>query len=357
MHLKKSDRETIKKIKLLNQITPRKEWKDSFRALLISEIKKDACRKEKISLIQYTGIFIESFRLKLFQPAVSILLVMVLFLSSSFIVNAAFYSMPGDNLYDLKIALEKAQITITFDEGKKAELRMDFASNRIKEFEKIADLSTPLEQQQAVAVVTKKFKEDVRSINEHIFDLDQKKMPVFSLAKKVDAKAAEMAKNLTANRTKLSPTIIDQVEKAIDEAVLSAEDASDSAFKIAINSYDEEENISDDEVSLMIQTRIEKIEEEIKDIKDERADAVKERIENAKARLSENNLRGAADDLDLAQEIIDSMAEDETTENQEQDQVSLITPTTTINIGQVLGEATSTVENAVETTQILIEIK
>ena len=62
---------------------------------------------------------------------------LVLALTSGLTVNAAFYSLPGEPLYRLKIVFERTQLAMVGDSARKVELKVEFARNRVKELEKL----------------------------------------------------------------------------------------------------------------------------------------------------------------------------------------------------------------------------
>jgi len=198
MSLKVENQKIANKIKLLAQVKPRKEWKDSFRDILMSETKQaQHVFASKATFFGYFSAVTQSAKFHVFQPAVAILLVIGVFVGSSLVVNAAFYSLPGDKLYDLKIAMEKTQVSIIIDNEKKAELRIEFVKNRVEEFEKMAVLRPEDLQKDTIAQITQRFKSDVEFLNAHMNELDQQQKSVFTLAKAIDLQTTELAKALS----------------------------------------------------------------------------------------------------------------------------------------------------------------
>lgn len=368
MNQKKENQKLIKKINLLAQIKPREEWKSSFRDILLSEIKaeKGLLIRSRLGVADYLSIFSQSLKFKIFQPAVAILVVLSVFLGSSLLVNAAFYSLPGDNLYGLKIALEKTQIALILDSEKKTELRMEFANNRVEEFERITNLRPESLQEETIAEITERFKSDVLSINEHINQLNQQQKPVFSLAKAVDSKTAELAKTLAANKEKLPALVKKQVEDVVNEAVTMAEDTSNSAFRIALNSYKEGSEGAEEEVIDLVKNKIENLEQKLSEIED--GDALLEAqrlIEIARELLEKGDFDQAVDKISQVQELVNqiqqSQIDQKSEENTSVEEMDAQTQTEELDneIGQVLGQATSTEsqdsETILETTEGIIE--
>ena len=122
----------IRKIQELKKIKPRSEWLALNRDILLSQINP---QRELTTLPlnwrDYSRVFVSLFQQRLLEPAVVMLFVLVFSISSSLVVNASFYSLPGDSLYPVKLALENAQVAITPDEERQVELKIEFAQKRV----------------------------------------------------------------------------------------------------------------------------------------------------------------------------------------------------------------------------------
>ena len=105
------DKILLQQLRQLNQVKPRDEWKNSFRDILLSKIHNDVVDSQSFKqtkmeqALTYVTILIHSFSKNAMQPAVVLVAMFVLVLGTSFTVNAAFYSLPGQKLYNLKIGL------------------------------------------------------------------------------------------------------------------------------------------------------------------------------------------------------------------------------------------------------------
>lgn len=237
-----TNQELIKKIKGLKAIKPRVEFKEFSRGILLAQIRGLA----EVSAVEPTLIlakefswgfyfrtWAEVFSQKVMQPAVALLLMLGLVLGSSLTVNAAFYSLPGDALYPIKISLERTQLALVQDEVSKTELKMEFAKKRVEELDKI--VARPGESAQKtknISLVVNKFKKEVAAVQDHIQHLDQEKKPVFRIALTVDSAATELAQALTENADKLS----NEAKTAVQAAADSAEATGISALTTMINS-------------------------------------------------------------------------------------------------------------------------
>lgn len=162
--------------KLKKDISPRPEWVSLSRDILLQQINpRKQYQAAEVGLAGYAQLFSQVFRQHIVEPAVIMLLVLGVFLGSSFTINAAFYSLPGDNLYPIKIALEKTHVALVSDQAKKIELKIEFAQKRVAEFDKIVsqvNVSPEQKKKQIVAVV-KEFKNNVVAVNDQLNKINQ----------------------------------------------------------------------------------------------------------------------------------------------------------------------------------------
>jgi len=123
------------------EIVPRPEWKDSNRDILISQIYGTEASTIKIdindvnaSILKYLPLYVVR---SVLHPTMAVIFVFVMVAIGGFTgTRAAKNTKPGDSLYIAKIVSEKTQLALTFDEKKKAKLRIGFAGERAGELEK-----------------------------------------------------------------------------------------------------------------------------------------------------------------------------------------------------------------------------
>lgn len=268
--MRMENKEIIKKIQELKKIKPSSEWLTLNRDFLLRECKASLgdVPMEKISWQDYGQYFVRLFSQRMFEPAIVILLLLGVFLSSSLIVNAAFYSLPGDYLYQVKIALERTQVAITPDEGKKVELKMEFAKKRVEELDKIVaqpDI-TPEAKKEKINVAVNEFKKNVVAVKEHI---DKVSKPVpnpvaadqeqnLRMAIAVSSKTNELVKALDEQTNSLSEEEKVGVGEIVADAIFSAQQTNQSAEDLikeeAINSERENNEESSQEENIEIAT-------------------------------------------------------------------------------------------------------
>lgn len=220
-------------LRRLQAITPRPEWKAAARQQLLMHVR---ATQEPVAAGARLRVhlFWHGVRRTVLQPA-SLLLVMLGFtLSSSLLVNAAYYSLPGDRLYGLKIGLESTQLAFARGNAKQAELQITFAKHRLNELAAIvARPSTSPEVKQAqVAETVLRLKDQVTSAQQQVRSLPEQGNSAFSLALAVDSDASELAASLNRRAKTMPPDF----RAGIQEAVDSMESTSLSALATAISS-------------------------------------------------------------------------------------------------------------------------
>lgn len=121
-----TDRDLIKKLQILKDIKPRKDWVVLTKTQILGE------QREQFSLIESLGLF---FQFKLAKPAfASLIAVFILFGLFSFAQN----SLPGDFLYSIKKIAERGQ-AVFVSEIDKPQASLELANKRLEELTKIAE--------------------------------------------------------------------------------------------------------------------------------------------------------------------------------------------------------------------------
>ena len=244
--------EELKKLK--KDINPRPEWIALRRDILLQQINpQKEYELAAVGLGGYVQLFTQVFRQRLLEPAVIILLVLGIFSASSLAINAAFYSLPGEPLYRVKIALEKTHVALTPDRGKKVELKVEFAQKRVAEFDKIVAQTniSPEAKKERIKEVVKEFKSNVTAVNDGLNKINQSiresnietadKEQTVRMAIAVGSKAEELAKSFDGNIDNLSEVEKQEVKEIIDQAVQSAQELAAGAAQMTEEANEVEE--------------------------------------------------------------------------------------------------------------------
>ncbi len=171
--------ELAKKIKLLVEIKPDDDWKQSNLEILASQISFVSgstieARKEKLEIrpFEYYAAFISNAFGRIFiRPALSVAVVTAAFLVLAAVsLKASTETVPGDSLYIAKKVSEKTQLALTFSEKEKAKLEISFAGNRTKEIVKIMEQAENQDgvKQDQVEMLTQEFRKEINSSRERL---------------------------------------------------------------------------------------------------------------------------------------------------------------------------------------------
>lgn len=145
---------------------------------------------------------------------------------SSLTINAAFYSLPGDNLYRVKLALEKTHAAFVTGDEQKLELKIEYAAKRVAEIDKLVaqtNVDSATKKRNIEAAVNE-FKNNVTDVNSHLARLNQS-------IKQSDS----VEKNHTVKMALLASTKTEELVKTIDEKVnqLTVDEQQDVSSVIA----------------------------------------------------------------------------------------------------------------------------
>lgn len=216
----------------LRAVSARPEWKAATRAQLLTHVRATQ-EPTAVALPWRLRLVWHEVRRVALQPAALLLLLLGLTTSSSLLVNAAYYSVPGDRLYRIKISLESAQLALARDRTQAAELQIAFAQNRLNELTAlVARPSEPAVQQARMAQTVRRLKGAVAGVQQQARTIPPDGAAAFSLALAMDSDASELAANLSRRAKTLPPDVRIGVQEVVD----SAESASLSALATAISS-------------------------------------------------------------------------------------------------------------------------
>ena len=229
---------------LKNDIVPRSEWMTLNRDLLLHQIKTNQAPVNGIGFFEYLSLTFSLARQQFLQPAVVMLTIFATFVGSSLTINAAFYSLPGETLYSMKLALEKTHVALTPGDNKKVELRIEFAQKRVAEFDKIvAGQSSPEEKKRNIETVVKELTSNVSSVNNHLKKSTNSSISENSdkvrMAVAVSHQAEELNKTLDKTLDALSDGEKEQVQALVAPAVAAVQETEQAAQQIVADAKEE----------------------------------------------------------------------------------------------------------------------
>lgn len=151
-------------------------------------------------------------------------------------VSASLNSLPGDNLYPVKLAAEHAQVAVVEAFGGRAagaEARLVLVSRRAEEITKTAEVTSGdlTTKQQRVQVAVNNLKNEVKEVSSALGDAKQSApQAAAAVAQAVDRKAAEIKQSLetvdmhiSSNDTAIALDELKQVAKQVKEDVAKSE--------------------------------------------------------------------------------------------------------------------------------------
>ncbi|MBI5793584.1 hypothetical protein HZA87_00650 [Candidatus Uhrbacteria bacterium] len=195
------------------------------------------------------------------------------------VANASSRALPGDELYSVKLGIEKVQLALAFRADSRANLQVEFASRRLEEMVEVSALlheNTP----ETVQVAVDRFKSEVTSIKEELQEETGTQEKKTELAKAVGRKTEAYSSAVASSAGDLSPEVRGEVTEIIEET-------KDQAVEVIITAHEETpDEDTERELSLAL-------EDEIENVKRQFAGASAQAVENALALQAEGNYRRA----------------------------------------------------------------
>lgn len=286
-----------KKIKKLESIKLSKEWKQEKKELLLSQIKaqkhEDYFKHSQLQTSrQFFGVF---FSQKFMKPTVAFVLMIFLILSGGVAtVSASQNSLPGDVLYYVKIATEKARISLLLNEGKKASLEMEFVGRRVEELDQI--IMNNIDESEKVQIAVNGLRDDIDRVKKRLNSLQNQDIvrpkEVVEIAKIVDDRTNEYQDSLS----KIKNILPKEVKKEVEETLDSISETGEKALEVIIDNHnDVEVDISKEEVIDRVQKKMDMAQQKIVELEEEI-----ESVENTE------NIELVSDEVMIDEEVADA---------------------------------------------------
>ncbi len=170
-------------------------------------------------------------------------------------VSASLGSIPGDPLYQVKIASEHASIAVAGGDADKATLRIEYVGRRVDEVSKIAATEEPGKTGR-LTIAVQHIRQDLGSVEQSLNDVSRKAEPTVAaeVAKLVDRKSEEYS--ATLNKTDAQLSVPGQV--AVKEAKVLVEDISVQAVAVLVQA-NANGGYSSDELAAKVGQKIDSI--------------------------------------------------------------------------------------------------
>lgn len=170
---------TLKQLKNLESAgAPRGEWVKANKEILMMQIQNSFVYKPELK-VGLAGVrqMLEHFlpsTAYVLRPSIAFSLVLaVVFGSFIFSVSASRESLPGDALYPLKIAAERARVTLTPTNKSKAKLQAEFAGRRLQEAVQAAASKSGDKKAATIKIALDSFRKQIESLKADLIRLQK----------------------------------------------------------------------------------------------------------------------------------------------------------------------------------------
>lgn len=171
------------------------------------------------------------------------------------VVSASLGSIPGDPLYQVKLASERARIAVAQNAMDKTTLRIEYVGRRVDEVSRIAG-SPANDNGSRLNTAVQHIKQDLGSVQQSLSDMSKSAEPksIVEVAKLVDEKSEEYSVTLENTNDQLS--VSDQI--GVKEAKAMVEDISVQAVGVLVQAH-ANGAISNDDIAATVGDKIENI--------------------------------------------------------------------------------------------------
>ena len=364
-----------KQLKELKTIAPSQSWLTAHRELLLAQVRAQSKprvaavatslkERARTALFVSESIFTTTASAIYARGLASLALAMVLVVASGgYIVTAAEGSLPGDRLYDVKVAVENLRLNLAASTKARVELQVEFATRRLDELSKLTarDGQRLPEAETLVSQFESSIKDITATANAVSSASPERGMEI---AKIVDGKIGEYEHALkAAGEASRSSNLSKRVSKALS----TVNKAGTEALKVLVGQGQTSEP---EKIANKLTDKIKQAEEKLRladaklsayaispegreggakstsssEAKDKSADA-KTNLEEAKKKVTEGDYQAALVILDKVEDMVEEVADSAeavNSENAEQgtDQPKDGPPQAENTEGEVKGEST-----------------
>jgi len=238
-----TNRDLFRKIKKLEKIEPSEAWIDSTRSFILdyARIREQSEKKSlvfapRFNLTEKLNHVSAVFRRKFVLQAAS--MAVILLISGNFVAAKASESLPGDNLYPVKLLTEKAELALTFNEDKRIDLKFKLAERRLDEFSRLVEsgrISPKGSNPDAVNIAMDGFQNQLSSA---VSEMDNaaksgaNNSKAVAVAKIADSKTADYAQKIGKATASLNKIADSQAKGKVTEVMNKIEEANITALTV-----------------------------------------------------------------------------------------------------------------------------
>lgn len=323
------NRSLKKQLKNLKSIAPSQSWLVAHRELLLAQV----CAQSKPRVAEAVLSWKERARTALFvsesiftttasaiyaRGLASLALAIVLVVASGgYVVTAAESSLPGDRLYDVKVAVENLRLNLAASTKARVELQVEFAARRLDELSKLT--ARDGQRLPEAETLVSQFESNIRDIATATSNASSASPERgMEIAKIVDDKVEEYEHALrAAGESSLSANL----SKSVSRALSTVNKAGTEALKVLVGQGSTSEP---EKIAVKLTDKIKQAEEKLRladakleggakssatsDAKDKSVDA-KTNLEEAKKKITEGDYQAALVILDKAEDMVEEVAD------------------------------------------------
>lgn len=196
----------------------------------------------------YVETYLWQFTHTMLKPVAAALAVFVFAVAGSIsVVGAAGHALPGDQLYSVKLGIEKAQLALAIDADARAQLRVEFASHRLEEMVMVAATSKNTGSGN-VQLAANRFKTEVTNIQQEL-TAEGTSQSQTAFAKSVGRKVDVYSSTVASTGSDLPEEVLGEVEQILEET-------KEQVVQVIISAHEseqDEENAHELDIALDVQ--------------------------------------------------------------------------------------------------------
>ncbi len=150
------------------------------------------------------------------------------------VVNASISSLPGDNLYSVKLKMEKVQLALATSGSQRAQLKTEFTSRRLEEMVALAASSNQLDVS-VLAMAVDRVKQDVTDIKDELSTDQSSSVQITELAKAVGRKADVYTSTVTSS----TPSLSKDVQQKVKEVKEMITETKNQAVEVMVTAHEQ----------------------------------------------------------------------------------------------------------------------
>lgn len=262
--MKKLPNQIKQDLRQLRAIKPDAAWLVQNKEALLASLPVSPKPERSLS---YASVFSISFKQLLsklaWQPVgITLMVIGIIGGPSLAAVNAAKGSLPGDALYPVKRSLERARVSMTFSQAKKAQIEVDLVANRLHELQRLTKEQAPSPaRQQKITIAIEELKKDTAAVKTRLDatkqDTGKTSQQTVALAKIIDAKTSGYQETLQQTIAELDEEAAKSTSGTLTQAISTVQDVSINALDVLVNKASEPEgDISPEDLKARVEKQL-----------------------------------------------------------------------------------------------------